>query len=58
MHGSGLGLSLVRHAVEANRGSLSVATGPGGSAFTIRLPAAPAPSPAPVPSGAPAVETE
>ncbi len=58
VHGSGLGLSLVRHAVEANRGSLSVATGPGGSAFTIRLPAAPAPSPAPVPSGAPAVETE
>lgn len=40
VHGSGLGLSLVRHAVEANRGSLSVATGPGGSAFTIRLPVA------------------
>jgi signal transduction histidine kinase len=44
VHGSGLGLSLVRHAVEAQHGSLSVATGPGGSAFTIRLPAAPAPA--------------
>jgi signal transduction histidine kinase len=44
VHGSGLGLSLVRHAVEAQRGSLSLATGPGGSAFTIRLPAAPAPA--------------
>jgi signal transduction histidine kinase len=42
IHGSGLGLSLVRHAVEAQHGSLNVATGPGGSAFTIRLPAAPA----------------
>jgi signal transduction histidine kinase len=41
VHGSGLGLSLVRHAVEAQHGSLSVATGPGGSAFTIRLPVAP-----------------
>jgi signal transduction histidine kinase len=40
VHGSGLGLSLVRHAVEAQRGSLSMATGPGGSAFTIRLPPA------------------
>jgi len=49
VHGSGLGLSLVRHAVEAQRGSLSVSTGPGGSAFTIRLPAAPAPA---VPAGA------
>lgn len=44
VHGSGLGLSLVRHAVEAQRGSLSVATGPGGSAFTIHLPAAPVPA--------------
>jgi len=39
-HGSGLGLSLARHAVEAHRGTLSVATGPGGSAFTVRLPVA------------------
>lgn len=44
IHGSGLGLSLVRHAVEAQHGSLNVVTGPGGSAFTIRLPAAPAPA--------------
>jgi signal transduction histidine kinase len=49
VHGSGLGLSLVRHAVIANRGSLSVVTGPGGSAFTIRLPAAASPSSVGVP---------
>jgi signal transduction histidine kinase len=55
VHGSGLGLSLVRHAVEANRGSLSVATGPGGSAFTIRLPAAAVPAAPPLRT---AVETE
>jgi signal transduction histidine kinase len=59
VHGSGLGLSLVRHAVEANRGSLSVGTGPGGSVFTIRLPAAVSPaSPAAVRVASPAVETE
>jgi signal transduction histidine kinase len=58
VHGSGLGLSLVRHAVEANRGSLSVATGPGGSAFTIRLPAAPSPAAPLVRAASPAVETE
>jgi signal transduction histidine kinase len=40
--GSGLGLSIVRHVVEAHRGRVSVETGgPGrGSAFTIHLPAA------------------
>jgi signal transduction histidine kinase len=41
--GSGLGLSLVRRIVEAHRGTVSVASGPGGkgSAFTLHLPAAP-----------------
>jgi signal transduction histidine kinase len=58
VHGSGLGLSLVRHAVEANRGSLSVATGPGGSVFTIRLPVAPSLAAPPVPAASPVVETE
>lgn len=58
VHGSGLGLSLVRHAVEANRGSLSVATGAGGTAFTIRLPAAALPAAPPIRAAAPAVETE
>ncbi|HEV7515180.1 MAG TPA: ATP-binding protein, partial [Thermoanaerobaculia bacterium] len=41
--GSGLGLSLVRRIVEAHHGTVSVAPGQGGkgSAFTLRLPAAP-----------------
>jgi signal transduction histidine kinase len=41
--GSGLGLSLVRRIAEANRGSVSLAAGPGGrgSAFTLHLPVAP-----------------
>jgi two-component system sensor histidine kinase SenX3 len=41
--GSGLGLSLVRRIAESQRGTVSFAAGPGGkgSAFTLRLPAAP-----------------
>jgi signal transduction histidine kinase len=38
--GSGVGLSLVRHAVEALGGAVTVETGPAGSAFTLRLPVA------------------
>lgn len=39
IHGNGLGLSLVKNAIEANGGSISVASIPGkGSAFTLRLP--------------------
>jgi signal transduction histidine kinase len=37
--GSGLGLSLVRHIAEAHGGRITVATGPEGTAFTLRLPA-------------------
>ena len=37
--GSGLGLSLVRHTAEAHGGRVTVATGPEGTAFTLRLPA-------------------
>lgn len=38
-HGSGLGLSLVRHAIEAHGGTIDVASQPGqGTCFTLRLP--------------------
>jgi two-component system OmpR family sensor kinase len=41
IHGSGLGLSLVRQVVEAHGGRVSVQSAPGnGSAFTIYLPCA------------------
>jgi signal transduction histidine kinase len=37
--GSGLGLALVKHVVDAHGGRMSVRTGPDGTAFTIHLPA-------------------
>ena len=41
IHGSGLGLSLVKNIVEANGGTITVASTPGqGSAFTLKLPVA------------------
>ncbi len=46
--GSGLGLALVKHIVEAHGGSVSVASRPGaGSTFTIHLPASPSTPQAP-----------
>lgn len=39
IQGSGLGLSLVKRIVEAHGGRITVATGAGGSTFTIALPA-------------------
>lgn len=40
IHGSGLGLSLVKHVIEAHGGKVSVESAPGqGSAFTLHLPA-------------------
>jgi signal transduction histidine kinase len=41
IHGNGLGLSLVRNAIEANGGTIIVASTPGeGSSFTLSLPIA------------------
>jgi signal transduction histidine kinase len=41
VHGTGLGLNLVRTIVEAHGGSIRVKSGPSrGAAFTIRIPAA------------------
>jgi len=41
VHGSGLGLALVKAAVEAHNGTLEVTSTPGrGSQFTVRLPIA------------------
>ncbi len=40
IHGSGLGLSLVKHIIEAHNGRVTVESAPGrGSAFTLHLPA-------------------
>ncbi len=40
IHGNGLGLSLVKHIIDAHGGSVDVESAPGrGSAFTLRLPA-------------------
>jgi signal transduction histidine kinase len=49
--GSGLGLGIVRHVVEAHGGRVTVGSGPGGqgAAFTLHLPAAPAPEGAAAP---------
>lgn len=53
--GSGLGLSIVRHIVEAHRGQVSVESRPGeGSTFSIHLPIeTPEPNAAAAPAGAP-----
>jgi signal transduction histidine kinase len=47
--GSGLGLSLVKRIVESHGGSVEMETSPSGTAFTLVLPAAPAPPAAAAP---------
>ncbi len=43
VHGTGLGLSLVRNIIEAHRGTIEVVSAPGrGAEFSLRLPVAPA----------------
>jgi signal transduction histidine kinase len=40
-YGFGLGLAIVRNAVEAMGGTISIDSGPGGTTAAMRLPAAP-----------------
>ena len=47
---TGLGLAIVDAVVSAHGGSVSVASEPGRTAFTVRLPGVPAKSPVPVPT--------
>jgi two-component system phosphate regulon sensor histidine kinase PhoR len=39
--GTGLGLAIVKHLVQIQAGDIGVETGPGGTSFRVRLPAAP-----------------
>jgi two-component system sensor histidine kinase SenX3 len=41
IQGTGLGLSLVKDTVERHRGTVEVQSSPGGTQFTVRLPALP-----------------
>nr|WP_315401943.1 ATP-binding protein [uncultured Duganella sp.] len=50
--GLGIGLSLVKRLVEMHDGAITVASGVGGSTFTIRLPLTEAPAPQHAPAGA------
>ncbi|MGO9504073.1 MAG: hypothetical protein ACLPUO_21435 [Streptosporangiaceae bacterium] len=41
MPGAGLGLAIVGSVVQANKGTVEVRTGPGGSTFTLAFPPLP-----------------